>query len=54
MVELRPASEMKDSGIEWVGQIPTDWRVVKNNRLFRISKELVGDKWENIQLLSLT
>lgn len=54
MAELRPASEMKDSGIEWVGQIPTDWKVVKNNRLFRISKELVGDEWENTQLLSLT
>ncbi len=54
MAELRPASEMKNSGIEWVGQIPTDWKVVKNNRLFRISKELVGDEWENTQLLSLT
>lgn len=28
MAEMRPAVEMKDSGIEWVGQIPRDWRVV--------------------------
>ena len=45
---------MKDSGIEWVGPIPEHWKVVKNNRLFRITKTLVGDEWENTQLLSLT
>lgn len=54
MAMLRPASEMKDSGIEWVGQIPSNWRVVKNNRLFRITKTLVDDAWETTQLLSLT
>ena len=54
MVMLRPESEMKNSGIEWVGQVPKNWKVVKNNRLFRISKTLVGEKWENTQLLSLT
>lgn len=54
MAMLRPESEMKDSGIEWVGQVPENWKVVKNNRLFRISKTLVGEKWENTQLLSLT
>jgi len=54
MAEMRPAAEMKDSGIEWVGQIPSNWRVVKNNRLFRITKTLVDDAWETTQLLSLT
>ena len=29
MAMLRSASEMKDSGIEWVGQIPTDWHISK-------------------------
>ena len=28
MTVLRPAVEMKDSGIEWVGRIPSDWNVV--------------------------
>ena len=28
MVMLRPAEEMKDSGIEWVGSVPQDWKVV--------------------------
>ncbi|MBQ9687809.1 MAG: restriction endonuclease subunit S [Aeriscardovia sp.] len=54
MAMLRPASKMKNSGIEWVGQIPSNWRVVKNNRLFRITKTLVDDAWETTQLLSLT
>lgn len=44
----------KESGIEWVGKIPDHWKVLKNNRLFTISKQLVGDDWENTQLLSLT
>lgn len=28
MAELRHAEEMKDSGIEWVGCVPGDWKVV--------------------------
>lgn len=51
---IRPENEMKDSGIEWVGLIPRNWNVVKNNRLFNISKQLVNENWENTQLLSLT
>lgn len=29
MAMLRPATEMKDSGIEWVGQIPSNWGIAK-------------------------
>lgn len=45
---------MKESGIEWVGLIPDDWKIAKNNRLFNISKQLVNENWKNTQLLSLT
>ena len=45
---------MKESGIEWVGLIPDDWKIAKNNRLFNISKQLVNENWRNTQLLSLT
>ena len=45
---------MKESGIEWVGLIPDDWKIAKNNRLFNISKQLVNGNWKNTQLLSLT
>ncbi len=26
--------EMKDSGIEWIGEIPKDWRLTQARRLF--------------------
>lgn len=45
---------MKESGIEWVGLIPDNWKIAKNNRLFNISKQLVNENWKNTQLLSLT
>ena len=45
---------MKDSGIEWIGEIPDDWRIIRNKNAFTCSKELVGEKSELTQLLSLT
>lgn len=30
---------MKDSGIEWIGNIPVDWNVIRNNGIFRERKE---------------
>lgn len=46
--------EMKDSGIEWIGEIPDDWKIVRNKNAFACSKVLVGEKSELTQLLSLT
>lgn len=46
--------EMKDSGIAWIGEIPDDWRIIRNKNTFTCSKELVGEKSELTQLLSLT
>ncbi len=45
--------EMKDSGIGWVGNIPTDWKVISNRYLFKISKKIVENS-NKYQLLSLT
>lgn len=28
--------EMKDSGIEWIGEIPADWKVIKNKYLLSL------------------
>ena len=28
--------EMKDSGIEWIGEIPVDWKVIKNKYLLSL------------------
>lgn len=38
MAGLRPAAEMKDSGIEWVGKIPSDKKVVRNKYYFHLTK----------------
>ena len=46
--------EMKDSGIEWIGKIPNNWRIVRNKNAFVCSKEAVGGKSKSTQLLSLT
>lgn len=46
--------EMKDSGIKWIGEVPNDWRIVRNKNAFVCNKELVGEKSELTQLLSLT
>jgi type I restriction enzyme S subunit len=32
---LNPDAPMKDSGVEWIGQIPAHWKVLYNRRLFR-------------------
>ena len=30
------ARKMKDSGVEWIGQIPEDWEIVNIGRLFNV------------------
>lgn len=35
---MNPAAPMKDSGIDWIGQIPAHWDVRRNFTLFRESK----------------
>ena len=49
---LTPDVEMKDSGIEWVGQIPMSWKVLKGKHLFA-QRSLRGNSIE-LQLLSPT
>lgn len=36
---LNPDVKMKDSGVEWIGEIPEHWEVVKNRTLFVERKE---------------
>lgn len=45
---------LKDCGIEWIGKIPDDWSIIRNKNAFMCSKELLGEKSELTQLLSLT
>src|SRR5690625_3710187 len=46
--------EMKDSGIEWIGEIPEDWEVLRNKYIFNKKNIKVGDNHLEYQLLSLT
>lgn len=42
---LDPNAPMRDSGIEWIGEIPEHWEVVFNRRLFREkSRSVQGDE----------
>ena len=45
---------LKDSGIEWIGDIPKSWNVLRNKYNFTLSKDIVGPKCNSTQLLSLT
>ena len=49
---LNPNAEMKDSGIEWVGNMPSSWRVLKGKYMFA-QRSLRGNSTE-LQLLSPT
>ena len=45
---------MKNSGIEWIGEIPDDWDIYRNKNAFICNKEIVGKNSNSTQLLSLT
>ena len=46
--------EMKDSGVTWIGLVPNDWNIFRNKNAFNCSKDIVGEKSSEVQLLSLT
>ncbi|WP_051550745.1 restriction endonuclease subunit S [Kandleria vitulina] len=48
------AREMKDSGIEWIGQVPDTWKVVKTKYIFENHKEIAGKNQNKYNRLSLT
>lgn len=50
---LNPDAEMKDSGIEWVGQIPLSWDVVPNKYLMYKAKNICPI-YNGEDILSLT
>lgn len=45
---------MKNSGIEWIGQIPDSWKMIPNKYLFIDHSSKVGSDWYKYKLLSLT
>lgn len=45
---LKPSAPMKDSGIDWIGQIPTHWEVRRSKFVFSQRKELA--RRDDVQL----
>lgn len=46
--------EMKDSGIEWIGEIPVGWDILPVKRFFRHTKRVVGSAVDEYERLALT
>ena len=44
----------KDSGVEWLGQLPENWDLLPNKHIFKLKKNLVGKRSKEYELLSLT
>lgn len=49
---INPNAKMKDSGVEWIGEIPENWEVTKTKYLFRILKRIAGQ--EGFDVISIT
>ena len=49
---LNPDVEMKDSGVEWIGEVPNNWNVVRGKGLFREVNELSEDGTEELLTVS--
>lgn len=52
--KIKKYDTYKDSGIEWIGEIPQGWKLVKTGRVFRNTKEIVGINSVNVERLALT
>ena len=44
----------KDSGVEWLGEVPEHWEVRPNKAVMTLLKREVGSAWSDTELLSLT
>jgi type I restriction enzyme, S subunit len=54
MVSFSKYESYKDSGVEWLGEIPSHWKLKKNKFLISEKKDTVGKTSSNFTLLSLT
>lgn len=45
---------MKNSGIDWIGEIPERWELIKSKNIFKAHKNIVGEKEEEYERLALT
>lgn len=50
---LNPNAPMRDSGIDWIGQIPEHWEIRRIGNLFKLRDEKNYKPMDEVQLLSL-
>ena len=46
--------EMKDSGIEWIGEIPKEWKLGRTKNCYKSHKDVAGEEADNYERLALT
>ena len=51
---MKQYDNYKNSGVEWLGEIPEHWEALSNKFIFNLNKNLVGKKSSEYDLLSLT
>lgn len=51
---MKKYDQYKNSGVQWLGEIPEHWEVLSNKHIFKLNKNLVGKKSSEYDLLSLT
>lgn len=51
---MKKYEHYKNSGVEWLGEIPEHWEALSNKFIFKLNKNLVGKKSSEYDLLSLT
>lgn len=52
MKRIKPYKDYKDSGISWLGYIPSNWKITRLKYIFQIQKRIVGELGYNV--LSIT
>lgn len=51
---LNSNAPMKDSGVDWIGEIPSHWSQLAQKHILRLKKSTVGKRSSEYALLSLT
>jgi type I restriction enzyme S subunit len=54
MGKYQAYAKYKSSGVEWLEDIPETWEVKRTKAMFGLTRQLVGEKSNEYQLLSLT
>src|SRR5690606_12692800 len=53
-MDMQTYDSYKDSGIDWLGEIPSHWELKPNKYIFKLKKNQVGKRSKEYDQLSLT